>query len=54
MMHIALLVFVAVTALLCGIIFGLLIMGKVADDVMGKALDEYVDEQMKKQKEKQQ
>ena len=54
MMHIALFVFVAVTALLCGIIFGLLIMGKVADDVMGKALDEYVDEQMKKQKEKQQ
>jgi uncharacterized protein YneF (UPF0154 family) len=54
MTHIALLVSVAVAALVCGILLGLFIMGKVADDVMGKALDAYVDEQMKAQKEKQQ
>ena len=48
MMHIALLVFAAVTALLCGIVFGMLLMGKVADEAMKKALDEYVEEQLNK------
>ena len=52
MTHIALLVTVAIAALLCGVVFGLLIMGKVADDVIGKALDQYVEEQLNK-KEKQ-
>jgi hypothetical protein len=52
MTHIALLVTVAIAALLCGVFFGLFIMGRVADDVIGKALDQYVEEQLNK-KEKQ-
>jgi hypothetical protein len=42
------LVIVAIAALACGILFGIVIMGKVADEAMGKALDEYVEEQLNK------
>lgn len=52
MMHIALLISITIAALACGIVFGLLIIGKAADEAMGKALDQYVEEQLNK-KEKQ-
>ena len=46
-LHIALLASVAMGALAGGIIMGLCLIGKAADDAMGRALDEYVDEKIK-------
>jgi hypothetical protein len=45
--HIALLVSVACAALACGIVLGLCIIGKRADDAMGRAMDKYADEKIK-------
>jgi hypothetical protein len=53
MTHLLILASVAVAALVCGIMFGIVIMGKIADDAMGKALDEYVEEQLKSKEKKQ-
>jgi hypothetical protein len=46
-LRIALLLSVAMGALVGGIIAGLCLIGKAADQAMRRALDEYVDEQIK-------
>jgi hypothetical protein len=45
--HIAVLILVGFAALWLGVVVGACITAKRADDAMGRALDEYVDEKIK-------